>query len=300
AAEIRAKGLLPGLWLAPFVAAENSELVKNHPDWLLQDGSGRPVRVDKLYALNFYNGSVRDYLSGIFHIATEKWGYELLQLDWLFAVCLAPPPGKTRGAVMYEAMEFLRRLAGPKRILAAAAPLGSCFGLVDYCQVGSSRQEAWENRWPAWLRFRERASTLATLRSILGRWQLNGLAFHLDPGGFSLQEIKQSLSLVQQHTVLIINTLLGNLLVTSDDPGQYSPEQTAELEGAWQLRGSRITAVREIAEDLYKIDFIQENEHYSAYCNLTNKARFIDLERDKNANGRIEIQPFETMILRSV
>ncbi len=306
ATEIRSKGMLPGLWLAPFVVAKDSDLVKKHPDWLLKDGRGQPLRVGKnvnwdgwYYALDFYNGAVRDYLSGVFHIITEKWGYELVKLDFLFAVCLAPPPGKTRGGVMYEAMEFLRQQVGTRRMLACGVPLGSCFGLVDYCQIGSEVNLAWENRFSAFLRHRERATAFASLHSTLGRWQLNGRAFQNAPGGFILQEKDQKLSLAQQNTVLTINALLGNLLFTSDDLSQYSPEQTAELEEALALRGSRITAVREIESEMYAINFEQEKEYYTAFCNLTEKSQSVDNQTDKNKNGRIEIQPFETIILRS-
>ena len=305
AADIRAKGLLPGLWLAPFVAAKDADLVKKHPDWLLKDARGRPLRVGRnaqwggwYYALDFYNGAVRDYLSGVFHLVLEKWGYELVKLDFLFAVCLAPPPGKTRGAVMYEAMEFLRQQVGTRRILASGVPLGSCFGLVDYCRIGGDIHLAWEHRLLAFLRHRERVSTLAGLHSTLGRWALNGRAFHNDPGMFVLREKEQKLTLPQQQTLLIINVLLGNLLFTADDLSQYSPEQTAELEGALMWRGSRILAVREPETDVYAIYFEQEKEHYTAFCNLNGKAVSITNKTDKNTNGRIETQPFETIILR--
>ena len=305
AADIRAKGLLPGLWLAPFVAAKDADLVKKHPDWLLKDARGRPLRVGRnaqwggwYYALDFYNGAVRDYLSGVFHLVLEKWGYELVKLDFLFAVCLAPPPGKTRGAVMYEAMEFLRQQVGTRRILASGVPLGSCFGLVDYCRIGGGIHLAWEHRLLAFLHHRERVSTLAGLHSTLGRWALNGRAFHNDPGMFVLREKEQKLTLPQQQTLLIINVLLGNLLFTADDLSQYSPEQTAELEGALMWRGSRILAVREPETDVYAIYFEQEKEHYTAFCNLNGKAVSITNKTDKNTNGRIETQPFETIILR--
>jgi len=305
AADIRAKGLLPGLWLAPFVAAKDADLVKKHPDWLLKDARGRPLRVGRnaqwggwYYALDFYNGAVRDYLSGVFHLVLEKWGYELVKLDFLFAVCLAPPPGKTRGAVMYEAMEFLRQQVGTRRILASGVPLGSCFGLVDYCRIGGDIHLAWEHRLLAFLRHRERVSTLAGLHSTLGRWALNGRAFHNDPGMFVLREKEQKLTLPQQQTLLIINVLLGNLLFTADDLSQYSPEQTAELEGVLMWRGSRILAVREPETEVYAIYFEQEKERYTAFCNLNGKAVSITNKTDKNTNGRIETQPFETIILR--
>jgi alpha-galactosidase len=299
AEKIKERGLSPGLWLAPFVATEDSDLAKKHPDWLLKDAKGKPLKVgwnpmwgSWYCALDFYNNEVRNYLGGVFHAVLDRWGFKLVKLDFLFAVCLAPPLGKTRGQVMHEAMEFLRKLVGTKKILACGVPLGSAFGLADYCRIGGDIHLSWEHRFLTFLRFRERVNTLTSLRSTLGRWQLNGRAFHNDPDVFVLRNENQKLSLAQQQTVLTINVLLGNLLFTSDDLGKYSPEQTAELEAALELRGSRILAVLELEKDVYKIDFENSGEACSAFCNLTKRKRFIETK-----NGQIELQPFETLIL---
>ncbi len=188
ALKIKEKGLQPGLWLAPFVASAKSDLLRRHPDWLLKDAKGRPIKVGWnplwggwYYALDFYHEGLREYLSGVFYTVIEKWGFELLKLDFLFAVALAPPPGKTRGGVMWEAMEFLRHLVGSRRILACGVPLGSAFGLADYCRIGGDVHLAWRHPLLSFLRHRERVDTLASLRSTLGRWQLNGRGFSERP-----------------------------------------------------------------------------------------------------------------------
>ena len=41
AEEISREGLIPGLWLAPFIVHPRSQLAKNHPDWLLRQKNGR-------------------------------------------------------------------------------------------------------------------------------------------------------------------------------------------------------------------------------------------------------------------
>jgi len=302
ASNIKGKGLSPGLWLAPFVADKDSDLVKKHPDWLLKDAQGRPLRVGWnamwngwYFALDFYHPAVQEYLAGVFHVVCEKWGYELLKLDVLFAVCLAPPPGKTRGQVMYEAMEFLRRQVGQRRILGCGVPLGSCFGLVDYCRIGGDIHLAWENRLLAFLRHRERRSTLAALRATLARWRLDGRAFLNDPDVFLLCSDHQNLTPAQQETVLILNALLGSLLFTSDDVGQYSPEQTADLTDALAWRGSLVSAVSEIETDVYRIDLEQQGAAYSAWCNLTKRAQ--NLPTGGKNGDWVALLPFETLVL---
>ncbi len=302
ALKIKEKGLQPGLWIAPFVASAKSELLRRHPEWLLKDAKGRPIKVawnpmwgGWFYALDFYHDGVREYLSGVFHTILDKWGFELLKLDFLFAVALAPPPGKTRGGVMWEALEFLRHLVGTRRMLACGVPLGSCFGLADYCRIGGDVHLAWTHPLLSFLRHRERVDTLASLRSTLGRWQLNGRAFHNDPDVFILRNENQKLNPVQQHTLLTINVLLGNLLFTSDDMGQYTAEQKTELDEALLLRGSRVKVVFELENDVWRIDYEQADSAWSAYSNLTKKIKKVPLP-----NGTpLELRPFETMVLKS-
>jgi alpha-galactosidase len=303
AARVRAKGLQPGLWLAPFVAAAQSDLTKKHPDWLLKDAKGRPLKVGWnpmwggwYYALDFYHEGVREYLSGVFHIVLDKWGFELLKLDFLFAACLVPPLGKTRGGVMWEVMEFLRHQVGARRMLACGVPLGACFGVADYCRIGGDIHLAWQHRLLAFLRHRERVDSLASLRSTLGRWHLHGRAFVNDPDVFILRTEHQSLSPEQQHTILIINVLLGGLLFHSDDVADYSAEQSAELEAALAWRGSRVRGVFEWGKDLFRIDFEKEGEAFSAFCNLNGRAR--NFPTGQKENGNVELLPFESLILR--
>lgn len=302
AVKIKEKGIIPGLWLAPFVVSAKSELMRRHPEWLLKDKKGRPLQVGWnpmwggwYYALDFYQDGVREYLSGVFHLVLNKWGFEMLKLDFLFAVALAPPPGKTRGGVMWEAMEFLRHLVGNRRILACGVPLGSAFGQVDYCRIGGDVHMAWKHSLLSFLRHRERVDTLASLRSTLGRWQLSGRAFQNDPDVFILRMDHQKLNPEQQQTLLTINALLGNLLFTSDDLGQYGEEQISELEEAFSLFGSQVKRVVELETDVWRIDFEQGASTWLAYCNLTKKDKNLPLP---NATW-LELRPFETMVLKS-
>ncbi|MFN0215508.1 MAG: glycoside hydrolase family 36 protein [Saprospiraceae bacterium] len=302
ALKIKEKGMQPGLWIAPFVASAKSELVRRNSAWLLKDTNGRPIKVGWnpmwggwYYALDFYQDGVREYLSGVFHMALEKWGFELLKLDFLFAVALAPPPGKTRGGVMWEAMEFLRQLVGTRRILACGVPLGACFGLADYCRIGGDVHLSWQHRLLSFLRHRERVDTLASLRSTLGRWQLNGRGFWNDPDVFMLRAENQKLSLTQQHTLLTVNALLGGLLFTSDDLGRYTEEQKAELQEALSWRGSFVRDVFELEDDVYRIDFEQESTVWAAYCNLTKSTKNMLMPNGTWA----ELRPFETLVLKT-
>jgi alpha-galactosidase len=239
AEEIRKAGFLPGLWMAPFAVSEHSKLYRKYPDWLLRDAKGKPLRVGYnpywkgwYGALDFYRKDVQDYVASIIWQAREQWGFSLLKLDFLFAAALAPPPHKTRGQAMYDAMAFLRECAGPARILACGVPLGSAFGLVDYCRIGPDVHLSWEHRLLKWLGARERLDTRQSLVNTFARRFLDQTAFRIDPDVVVLREKGHRLRADQRQHLLTVNTLLGSVLFTSDHFGELSGETRTKFAAA--------------------------------------------------------------------
>ena len=283
-----------GLWLAPFVCEKKSELFKQHPDWILKDGEGNLVRAGWnplwsgwFYALDFYHPEVQSHLIIVLNTVLQKWNYDMVKLDFLYAVALAPPPNKTRGQVMHETMSFLRNIIGNKLILACGVPLGSSFGLVDYCRIGADIHTRWEHQLLKWLRGRERVSTILSLQNTLSRWQLNGKAFFNDPDVFILRKSRQKLTLPQQHTLFLINVLLGSVLFTSDNVREYKEDTWAMYEDVLKWKDSQIEKV--VGEgDFYEIHFAHKNEKHIAYCNLSDKIHQIKSN---------ELMPFQSKIV---
>lgn len=291
--KIKEKDLVPAIWLAPFVAASTSDLVKKHPDWLLKDIKNKPIRAGWnrhwggwVYALDFYHSGVQSWLAGVFHVLSEKWGFEQFHLDYLYAACLAPPPGKTRGQVMHDALLFLKELIGKKRLVAAAVPLGTALELADICHLGRLEVPVWEDRLAAWLRRRERPGALAALRNVLhhGHWQ----GVWIDPGPCYLGSHHKKLTPFQQQTILIVNVLLGNMLYTSGALKNWTAEEMTEYTEAMALSDSRVKSVTELQKDLFAIDFEHHGYHYTAYCNLNGQRRRIPL---------MELEAYETIVL---
>lgn len=283
-----------GIWLAPFICEQKSELFQQHPDWILKDRTGKPVRVGWnplwsgwFYALDFYNKQVQDYVMNALLTVLNKWNYDMVKLDFLYAVALAPPPNKTRGQVMHEAMRFLRNVVGEKLILGCGVPLGSSFGLVDYCRIGADVHTRWEHRLLKWLRGRERVSTILSLRSTLGRWQLNGRAFYNDPDVFILRKEKQKLNLQQQHTLFLINVLLGSVIFTSDNVRDYSADTWEMYEHILKWKDSRVEKVIG-KDDLYEIHFTHKNTSHIAVCNLT---------KDNQTIRGVDLMGFQSRVL---
>jgi alpha-galactosidase len=268
-----------GIWLAPFVCEQQSNLYKTKPHWILKDDKGKPVKAGYnplwtgwFYALDFYNKEVQDYISHVIIKMVNVWGFDLLKLDFLYAVALHPPKNKTRGQVMHEALAFIRNLTSDKWLLACGVPLAAAFGQVDYCRIGADVHLRWEHFWLRKLHNRERVSTLLALRNTLGRRQLNGRAFWNDPDVFILRKNNHHLNQAEQSTLLLVNTLLGGLLFTSDNTAKYNKDQLFEYQNSFYWQNAHIHSVSTPQPDFYVINFEAPNHRTPpcvAYCNLS-------------------------------
>lgn len=239
-------GLIPGLWLAPFVCEEKSEIFKNHRDWIVTNEKGGLVKGGSnwsgFYALDIYNPEVRDHLKKVFDTVINDWGFKLLKLDFLYAACLQPREEKTRGMVMCDAMDLLRELTKGAQILGCGVPLASAFGKVDYCRIGCDVTLDWDDKPYMKLMHRERTSTRNSILNSVFRRQLDGRAFLNDPDVFLLRSDNTALTEVQKQTLAEINSLTGSVLFTSDSLKDYTDAQNLKLNNLLAFSTWKVTA----------------------------------------------------------
>ncbi len=297
ASAITNEGLTPGVWIAPFVCSKDSKVFANHQAWLLKDKKGNPIKAGYnslwggwYYALDFYNKEVKNYLTEVFFTYLNKWGFQLIKADFLFAACIAPPSNKTKGQVMHEAMSFLHQLVGQNQLLACGVPLGSTFNLSHYCRIGPDTHLAWDHGLLRFLRKRERVSTIAALRTIIHRRHLDGNVFLNNPDVFIMRKDGHKFDSYQQYTILLIQVLFGNQIFNSDDWDAYSEETIEEIKGLLAFRNAEIITCDEVDADLYKITF-ETNSKYIAYINLTKV-------KSRMPNLNYELLPFESIVLK--
>lgn len=241
---ISAAGMLPGIWLAPFVCEESSMVFIEHKDWLAKNDDGTYVRGGSnwsgFYALDLYNDEVRNYLREVFNTIVNQWGFRLLKLDFLYAVCIQPRPDKSRGQIMSDAMDFLRECAGDAFILGCGVPLASAFGKVDYCRIGCDVSLDWDDKPYMRLTHRERISTRTTIMDSVFRRQLNRRAFLSDPDVFVLREDNNSMTTSQKMALGEVNASAGSVLFTSDDVSVYGETEKRIFNGIMRMRNADI------------------------------------------------------------
>lgn len=231
AAAARERGLMPGIWVAPFVCERESQLFSAHPDWLLRDEKGELVVTGSHWsghvALDTLNPEVRDYVARVMATLTGEWGFTLLKCDFLYAACMLPHGGMNRGQLMADAIGLLRQSAASGTWFdLCGVPIGSALGRTEFCRIGCDVGLDWDGA--AYMRGtgRERVSTKNSLANTRGRAHLDGRAFRCDPDVFFLRPDVR-LTDEQRTELLEADSTLGGVLFTSDDMSLWDADQRA-------------------------------------------------------------------------
>jgi alpha-galactosidase len=142
--EIKSKNLEPALWVAPFIASPQSKIFKEHPDWMVKDSLGNPLRSDKIgfggwrqgpwYVLDGTNPAVQAYLTTLFKTLKEKWGVTYFKLDANYWGAMHGGVHYDKKATRVEAyrrgMEAIRKGAGDAFLLGCNHPVWASLGLI--------------------------------------------------------------------------------------------------------------------------------------------------------------------------
>ena len=259
---IHSKGLLAGLWLAPFAGVPKSELFKNHRDWFIKDKHGKPYITGHnwygFYSLDIYNQGVRDYLKHVFDVVLNEWGYDLVKLDFLYGACVLPMHGKSRGEIMCDAMDLIRQCCGDKLVLGCGVPLMPAFGKVDYCRIGADIDLAWRNKKYC---IREDVSTPHAVCNSIFRRHLDGRAWMNDPDVFLLRDNNIQMTFEQRKRLAKINSTFGSLLFISDDVSLYNADQKLALKETFEPKDVKIKSAGFVRKDIMKIEFLENGEN---------------------------------------
>ena len=190
AGEIEAKGMVPGIWIAPLLVTRGSAAFRERPELILRDERGRAVPAginpgwDGLfYCLDISLPEVEDYLAGIFEAIVEDWGYRYLKLDFLYAGFVegsrARPAVRGRPGPAYLHYDrLMRRLTSRTRdsrgrgvaYLGCGAPLEPSFRHFPLMRIGADTKEIWEDfLLGRVIRHQGRPAAYANLTHTIGR-----------------------------------------------------------------------------------------------------------------------------------
>ena len=248
--KIHAKGMMAGIWLAPFAAEKDSLIFKQHYEWIAKDDNGTPIPAGAnwsgFYPLDLNNEEAVEHIGNILH-RYAKIGFDFFKLDFLYVCNLKPLCGKTRAETSEFAYSILEKELEGKLILGCGAALSSGYGKFDFMRIGPDVSLKFDDKWFMRILHPERISTKITLQNTIYRSAMNGKVFLNDPDVFLLRDDNINLSEDQRYALTKINALFGSLLMTSDDPKTYDAKKTKVLDEALQLfKNGKVTGyVRE-------------------------------------------------------
>ncbi|MHA1733157.1 MAG: glycoside hydrolase family 36 protein [Promethearchaeota archaeon] len=151
--KIRAAGIKPGIWVAPFLVSPKSRVFKEHPDWVLRDAAGKPKKAilnwgKWQFSLDPTNPEVCEHLKAVFDVICREWGFDFVKIDFIYSVAVRGvvyhDPSATRASAYRVGVETVRKAMGSEKfLLGCGAPLLPCVGLVDAMRVGPDTKAKW-------------------------------------------------------------------------------------------------------------------------------------------------------------
>jgi len=143
--QIRARGLRPGLWLAPFDPSPDSELYHDHPDWIAEKTDYGSISSEQV--LDLTNPEVLAYLKELFEQFRNDWGFEWLKLDFGYHALLGTnyyDPTKTREEAWRNALQVIRDALGEDSFFLVLGPAGNDYDLIDSSRTTLDNMPVWD------------------------------------------------------------------------------------------------------------------------------------------------------------
>ena len=248
AADIRSAGFTPGLWTAPFCVVAESEVFREHADWLLRRGEhpflalmhAQWARDSRVYALDTSLPAVQRHLRNTFSALAEL-GFSYLKLDFLYAAATqadAADASLPRAARLQRGLAAIREGAGAEAfLLGCGSPLGAAVGFVDGMRIGPDVAPHWEPRPVPRIPCIEHtsASTQHALRAVYARSFMHRRLWLNDPDCVMARSRGTDLTAEEVHSLAAGVAASGGMLVFSDDVPNLAPQEIELLQSTLAL-----------------------------------------------------------------
>ncbi len=156
AREIFKNGFRAGIWIAPFIVAEESEVFRQHPEWIAKDYNHQPIieETDEegvCYALDISHPEVLKHLQKIFK-SLRKSGFIFFETAYLNAgfkdslKVKKTTPDESSVQTFRKALQVIREEIGSgSLIMANQTPFAPVTGFADMVKTGSDNINDWES-----------------------------------------------------------------------------------------------------------------------------------------------------------
>lgn len=296
--KVEAKGMIPGLWIAPFLMDLRSPVAKEHPDWVLCDSEGIPVtagynplwgakkgefqprKSGTFYCLDLSNDQVVDYLDKLIERAINEWGIRYLKLDFLYAGMIHGAYKNAGSAYQWydRAVKVLTKRKKNNEgkevaYLGCGMPFEHSFNDFPLSRIGCDTYEHWDNNLIKMLKWNGRTSAYLSMKDTIGRALWNKGVYYNDPDVVFVRNNNCSLTRDEKILIASVDILLGNQVMYSDDPATSSSEEEValakEIADIARKFENEEFSVTPVAIDIFKIE--SRSGKYSGTINLVKR-----------------------------
>ncbi|MBQ6456883.1 MAG: alpha-galactosidase [Mogibacterium sp.] len=236
AASITGGGYKAGIWIAPFMVGDSSELYREHPDWVIHEKDGSPyVRFrsytepkiwgntdNDYYVLDLTHPDAFAYLKSVFE-TFRNWGFTLYKADFLLwgmidsSEVVRYDNSKTSVEIIRGMLAMVRDIIGEDGyLLGSIAPFMPCIGLADGMRIASDMGAQWTQGafGPANL-----------LQELPFDNYFNNIFWQNDPDSVILRHFASHLTETETRSIALLQALSGGIITTSDPVTQLSQDR---------------------------------------------------------------------------
>jgi alpha-galactosidase len=225
--QIRRRGFEPAIWVAPFVAEEQSAVFQQHRDWFIKDAAGAPLRSDRVtfggwrrgpwYALDGTHPEVQRHFEQLFRTMRQEWGCTYFKLDANFWGAMHGgrfhDPRATRIEAYRRGMQAIVRGSGDAFLLGCNHPMWPSAGVVHGSRSSNDIKRTWDR-------------VMTTARQNLSRnWQ-NGRLWWNDPDAVVLAGELTDVECTFHASAIYAS---GGMVLSGDDLTAIPPARAAML-----------------------------------------------------------------------
>lgn len=220
-------GYAAGIWIAPFMVGDCSEVYNDHPDWVLRNPDGTPyVRFrsytepkiwgntdNDYYVLDMTHPGAYEYLKTVFEKYRE-WGFTLFKTDFMLwgmqdsSEVVRYDSTKTSVMVMRDTLSMIRNAIGEDSyLLGSIAPFMPFIGYADGMRIASDMGAQWT----------EGAFGPANLLQELPYDNyINNVFWQNDPDSVILRDFATHMTASETRSIALMQALSGGVITTSD------------------------------------------------------------------------------------
>lgn len=146
--DIHAKGILAGIWIAPFAISPLSKNYNSIQNLLLKQNE-KPIVTcpfwEGTFSLDITNDESVKYLESVFDLICNEYNFDVIFCDCMYMAASLPTDNKTQAMLMSKAIELVRKFTNGKTLILGGVPFLSAVTKCDYISISSESLKVWNN-----------------------------------------------------------------------------------------------------------------------------------------------------------